>query len=91
MPTELIDALAGLNVAEAVFLAAGLFGVSLVPFFALVDLDPRGVLARLVESGRVDALLIAIPAVKAAVRDVALDAAALLILLTTRPKGAMAS
>lgn len=87
MPTDVIDALAGLNVAEAVFLAAGLFGVSLVPFFALVDFDPRA----LVESGRLDWLLIAIPAVKDAVRGLVLDAAALLILLTTSPKEAMAA
>jgi hypothetical protein len=89
MPTELVDALAGLNVAEAVFLAAGLFGVSLVPFFALVDFEPRAALCQLVESGRLDPLLIAIPAAKHAVRDVVLDTAALLILLTTSPKGAM--
>jgi len=91
MPTEVIDALAGLNVVEAVFLAAGVFGLSLVPFFALVEVDPRAALGRLVESGRVDALLVAIPAVKDAVRDTALNAAALFILLTTRPKGAMAA
>lgn len=89
MPTDVVDALAGLTVIEAVFLAAALFGASLVPFFALVDFDPRATVGRLVESGRLDALLIAIPAAKDAVRDVALDAAALLILLTTRPKGAM--
>lgn len=91
MPTEVIDALAGLNVAEAVFLAAGLFGVSLVPFFALVDFEPRTALGQFVESGRVDALLIAVPAMKDAVRNTCLDTAALLILLTTSPKGAMAA
>lgn len=90
MPPEVIDALAGLNVEQAVCLAIALFGASLVPFFVLVDVEPRGVLSRLVESGRVDALLVAIAAVKAAARDAALDTAALFILLCTSPKGAMA-
>lgn len=69
---------------------AGLLGVVLA--FAGADaayFDPRPALARLVESGRVDQLLIAVVAVRAAVRDALLDAAALVLLLTTSPqKGA---
>jgi hypothetical protein len=38
MPTEVINLLAGLSPARAVFLAASLFALSLVPFFALLGL-----------------------------------------------------
>ena len=70
---------------------AGLLGIALA--FAGADaayFDPRRPLARLVESGRLDPLLIAIAATRMAVRDVLLDVAALVLLLTTRPKGALA-
>lgn len=83
MPTELVDLLADMGVAEAVCLATALFSASLVPFLLLVNAD----LPRFPDRDRL--LLIVGPAV-AAVRDAALDAAALLILLTTRPKGALA-
>ncbi|MEU5593072.1 hypothetical protein [Streptomyces sp. NPDC020298] len=78
------------------FLSLGVGGYAAmsVPFFLLVDadrsdFDPRPAVSQLVESGRVDPLLIAVFNAKAAVRDAALDAAALLILLTTTPKGAL--
>lgn len=67
--------------------------IALVLAFADADLayfDPRPALARLVESGRLDALLIALVNARAAALDVARDAAALFLLLTTRPTGAMA-
>lgn len=64
----------------------------------LVDFDPRPALSRLVESGRVDLLLIAVADAKCdaraavhASREACRDLAALLILLTTSPKGAMAA
>ena len=93
MPTEVVDALAGMSVGQAVSLAISLFSASLVPFFALIgaDFDVRPTVRRvLVESGRLGSLLIVASAVKGAARDAVLDAAALLILLTTSPKGAMA-
>jgi len=66
------------DVAACVSLAVGLFGASLVPFFLLVDAEhlvPRAVRE--------------LPAAAwALVRDVCLDTAALVLLLTTRPKGA---
>lgn len=79
--------------------AAGSLGVtaiSLIAFavaFAPADagyFDPRYHVARLVESGRLDWLLITVGPVVAASRDTARDAAALLILLTTKPQGALA-
>lgn len=79
--------------------AAGSLGVSAISVIALamafVDadadyFDPRYQLARLVESGVVDPLLIVVGPAWVAVRDAALDAAALLILLTTKPQGALA-
>ena len=39
MPTEVIDALAGLSVEQAVALAIATFSASLVPFFLLVDVQ----------------------------------------------------
>lgn len=39
MPTEVIDALAGLSVERAVCLAVAIVAASLVPFFALIDVD----------------------------------------------------
>lgn len=55
----------------------------------LADFDPRPALARLVESGRLDWLLLAVGPALFAAREAARDAAALLILLTTRPTGAL--
>ncbi|WP_329336196.1 hypothetical protein OG252_13395 [Streptomyces sp. NBC_01352] len=74
----------------------GVTSVSLIAFalsFADADLgyfNPRHPLARLVESGRLDWLLITVGPARVAIRDAVLDLAALLILLTTSPKGAMA-
>jgi hypothetical protein len=79
--------------------AAGSLGVtaisviSLAMAFADADagyFDPRYQLGRLVESGRLDPLLIEVAAARLAVRDAVLDVAALVLLLTTSPKGAMA-
>jgi hypothetical protein len=81
-----------------VCLATSGYGVLSVPYFLLVDadladFDPRPGLARLVESGRVDALLVAVTNAKrdartATVRarhiprDAAISLAALLLLLS---------
>lgn len=79
--------------------AAGSLGVSAISVIALamscVDadagyFDPRYQWARLVESDRLDWLLIVVGPAWLAVREAARDAVALLILLTTSPKGAMA-
>ena len=72
--------LADLTPASAVFLAVSLFSGSLVPFFLLVDAD----FTALGKSLSATAGAVAQPA-----REWARDAAALLILLTTSPKGAM--
>lgn len=63
----------------------------------LCDFDPRPALSRAIESGRLDLLLIAVADAKYDVREAVhasreacRDLAALLILLTTSPKGAMA-
>ena len=73
-----------------------------VPYFLtvdadLADFDPRPAMSRAVESGRLDLLLIAVADAKYDVREAVhasreacRDLAALLILLTTSPKGAMA-
>lgn len=75
--------------------AAGSLGLSAIGVIALAMsfadadaayFDPRYQLARLVESGAVDPLLIAVGPVLAASREAVRDAAALLILLTTSPK-----
>jgi hypothetical protein len=81
MPTEVIDALAGLNVEQAVCLAVSLFSGSLVPFFLLVDVDFTALWQRL------GTVAVAVAGVS---REAVRDVAALLILLTTRPKEAMA-
>ena len=81
MPDFLIDALADLSVPEALLLAASLFSGSLVPFFLLVDAEFKAVWSWLAAAAG---------AVWLPVRDTALDAAALLILLTTSPKGQLA-
>jgi hypothetical protein len=87
--------LAGLTPAAAVSLglvSVGVFGVVLAFAYAnAAYFDPR----RFDESDRaVPVLLVVGPVlgnVRRSVRDVALDAAALILLLTTSPKGAMTS
>lgn len=54
------------------------------------DFDPRPAVRRVLESGRLDPVLVAVGPAWVAVREAFRDAAALLILLTTRPTGAMA-
>lgn len=84
-------------------LGVGVHGAFSVPYFLLVDsdsardFDPRPAMSRLVESGRVDLLLIAVADAKYDVRqavhasrEACRDLAALLILLTTSPKGQLA-
>ncbi|MDX3759283.1 hypothetical protein [Streptomyces sp. AK02-04a] len=72
------------DVVACLSLAVGVFSASLVPFFLLIDadladFDPRPAVRR-----------VAAGPVWVAVRNTALDAAALVVLLTTSPKGAMA-
>lgn len=78
---EILYPLAGLTPLGAVTLAVGLFSGSLVPFFLLVDADFEAVWRWLAAAAG---------GVWLPVRNAALDVAALLILLTTSPKGAMA-
>lgn len=78
-----------------VCIAAAGYGAFSAPYFllvdaALADFDPRPSVRRALESGRLDPLLVAVGPVLAPVRESARDAAALIVLLTTRPKGAMA-
>lgn len=73
MPTEVIDALAGLSVERAVCLAVAVVAASLVPFFVLIDVD----FAAAYRTGKAIALELWV--------QVALTAAALLIL--TIPTG----
>lgn len=89
----------------AAFLSLGVSipAAASVPFWLtydadLVDFDPRPAVFRLVESGRLDLVLIAVADAKYDVREAVhvsreacRDLAALLILLTTSPKGAMAA
>lgn len=56
----------------------------------LADFDPRPALRRLVDSEAVYVLLREWDNARHAVREAFRDAAALLLLLTTRPKGALA-
>lgn len=83
-------------------LGVGAHGALSVPYFLtvdadLADFDPRPAMSRVLESGRLDLLLIAVADAKYDVREAVhasreagRDLAALLILLTTSPKGAMA-
>ncbi|MFD5632409.1 hypothetical protein [Streptomyces sp. NPDC127072] len=90
MPEWLIDGLADLTVPGAIALAVGLFSGSLVPFFLLVDaesLDPR-VAARRGWAALVRRLACFQPLVHP-VAEMWRDLAALVLLLTTSPKGAM--
>lgn len=79
--TFLVFFFTDLTPAGAVALAISLFSGSLVPFFLLVDADFEAVWRWLAAAAG---------GVWLPVRNAALDAAALLILLTTSPKGAMA-
>ncbi|MGQ4350507.1 hypothetical protein [Streptomyces sp. SAS_275] len=79
--------------AEALLLALSLYSAGAALVFLICDadasdFDPRRPLAALLNSGRVDPLLIAIVSARTAVRDAVLDAAALVLLLTTSPNGA---
>lgn len=78
---ELLYPLTDLTPLGAVALAVALFSGSLVPFFLLVDADFEAVWRWLAAAAG---------GVWLPVRNAALDVAALLILLTTSPKGAMA-
>jgi hypothetical protein len=82
MPPELVNTLAGLTPVQAVFLAIALFSASLVPWFLLVD--SRALQQFLVHAGHDVARW------RVASTEAFRDAGALLLLLTTRPKGAMA-
>lgn len=80
IPRPVVDALADMTVPSAVCLAVSLFSASLVPFFLLVDVDfaqawrtAQAAAGRAVEPSR----------------EACRDAAALLILLTTSPKGSL--
>lgn len=80
-------------------LGVGFHAALSAPYFVFVDadlcdFDPRPAVSRLVESGRLDLLLIAVADAKYdvreavhAAREACRDAAALLILLLTSPKG----
>jgi hypothetical protein len=88
--------------AAFLLLGLGLPSAASIPFWLTydadrADFDPRPALSRAVESGRMDVLLIAVADAKydarAAVhasREAFRDVAALLILLTTSPKGQLA-
>jgi hypothetical protein len=91
--------------AAFLLLGVGVHAALSVPYFLavdadLADFDPRPVLSRAVESGRVDLLLIAVAdakydvrataeRVRHALRDAAISLAALLMLLSAPPKGAL--
>jgi hypothetical protein len=79
MPPELVDALAGMTVAQAVCLAVALFAGSLVPYFLFVDSRVLTDLRARVGAAAERAAVASVEAFR--------DAAALLILLTTRPQG----
>lgn len=79
--TVLVFFFTDLTPAGAVALAIGLFSGSLVPFFLLVDADFGALWLR---------FMAAAGAAVQPSREACRDAAALLILLTTSPKGAMA-
>ena len=81
--------------AQMVSLAVGMYAAASAPYFLLVDADladfnPQPALAWVVESGALDPLLIVIGPAWVAIRETYRDAAALALLLTTSPKGAMA-
>lgn len=86
MPAWLLDALADLSALQAVLFSAGLFVVTGPPVMRLARVDFHALL----ESGRLDSLLIVVGPALHAARESFRDLAALLLLLTTRPKGALA-
>lgn len=72
-------------------LAVGGYAALSAPYFVLVDadladFDPRPLVARVAESGRVDPLLVAVVNARLSLRDAAVSVAALLLILTA-PKG----
>jgi len=90
--------------AEMVSLAVALYAAASVPYFLLVDadladFDPRPAVRRALVSRAADWLLATTPGTRlvvtasnapTAARDFCRDTAALALLLTTSPKGAMA-
>lgn len=86
--TSLSDWLSGLS--------AGMAGLALICLaLSCADADacyfnPVRAVRDFVESGRVDPLLVAVASVRFVAREFARDAAALLILLCTSPKGELA-
>lgn len=87
---------ADLSAPAAVLLAVSATATVSIPALLLADahredFDPRPAVSRLAESGRLDALLVAAGPAWLPVREACRDLAALLILLTTSPKGAMAA
>lgn len=93
---------ADLSAPAAVFLAVSATATASIPALLLADahrsdFDPRPAVRRALESGRLDLVLIAVADAKYDVREAVhasreacRDAAALLILLTTSPKGQLA-
>ncbi len=81
IPPAVVDAFADMTVLGAVTLAVGLFGSSLVPFFLLVNVD-FGAAWQAAQAAGARAW--------EPCRELGRDAAALLILLLTSPKGYLA-
>lgn len=81
MPAWLVGALADLTPTQAVFGAISLFAASLVPWFLLVD---NRAVQQFVVHARHD-----VDRWSVASREAFRDAAALFILLTTKPQGAL--
>jgi hypothetical protein len=93
--TVLVFFFADLSAPAAVCLAVGATATASIPALLLADahrsdFDPRPALSRLVESEALYPLLREWDTVRHAFREACRDLAALLILLTTSPKGAMA-
>jgi hypothetical protein len=77
--------------AAMVCIAMAGYGSFSAPYFLLVDASRADfTLRRLLDNDLGARLLVEIVRAKTTVRGTALDVAALLVLLTTRPKGAMA-
>lgn len=75
--------------ASVLSLGVGVTFSCFVPWLLLVDFDPRPLLARAVNSEAVYPLLREWDTARHASREAFRDAAALLLLLTTSPKGAL--